>query len=93
MAAMPASGSEVEEAGSELDFAPFRGPELGRAGSVTTWQGLSGPRRGLDWLVHWGGRLRDRTGRLDAAVLSGVEAFISPKPIRADASRSHSNGL
>src|SRR6185295_41466 len=38
------------------------------------------------WLVHWGGLLRDRAGRLDvsaarmacAAALSGVEALLNP---------------
>jgi transposase len=50
--------------------------------------------RSFGWLVHWGGLLRDRAGRLDvsaarvafAAVLSGVEALINPMPIQADAS-------
>src|SRR5215211_7783605 len=50
--------------------------------------------RSFGWLVHWGGLLRDRAGRLDvsaarvafAAVLSGVEALINPKPIQAAAS-------
>lgn len=50
--------------------------------------------RSFGWLVHWGGLLRDRAGRLDvsaarlacAAVLSGVQALINPKPIRAAAS-------
>ena len=47
--------------------------------------------RGFGWLVHWGGLLRDRAGRLDvsaarialAAVLSGVEALINPRQIQA----------
>ena len=46
--------------------------------------------RSFGWLVHWGGLLRDRAGRLDvstarvalAAVLSGVEALINPLPIQ-----------
>src|SRR3712207_4660139 len=46
--------------------------------------------RSFGWLVHWGGLLRDRAGRLDvsaarvalAAVLSGVEALINPMPIQ-----------
>ncbi len=50
--------------------------------------------RSFGWLVHWGGLLRDRAGRLDvsaarvtlAAVLSGVEALINPMPIQ-DAAR------
>jgi putative transposase len=50
--------------------------------------------RSFGWLVHWGGLLRDRAGRLDvstarvafAAVLSGVEALINPMPIQAAAS-------
>lgn len=49
--------------------------------------------RSFGWLVHWGGLLRDRAGRLDvaaarlafAAVLSGVEALINPMPITAAA--------
>ena len=49
--------------------------------------------RSFGWLVHWGGLLRDRAGRLDvsaarvalAAVLSGVEALINPRPIQAAA--------
>ena len=44
--------------------------------------------RSFGWLVHWGGLLRDRAGRLDVsaarlactAVLSGVEALINPLP-------------
>ena len=47
-------------------------------------------RRSFCWLVHWGGLLRDRAGRLDvsaariafAAVLSGVEALLNPMPVR-----------
>ena len=59
----------------------------------------AGPRsahveRSFGWLVHWGGLLRDRAGRLDvsaarvalAAVLSGVEALINPMPIQNAAS-------
>ena len=50
--------------------------------------------RSFGWLVHWGGLLRDRAGRLDvsaarvalAAVLSGVEALINPMPIQDAAS-------
>ena len=50
--------------------------------------------RSFGWLVHWGGLLRDRAGRLDvsaarvafAALLSGVEALINPMPIQAAAS-------
>jgi transposase len=50
--------------------------------------------RSFGWLVHWGGLLRDRAGRLDvsaariafAAILSGVEALINPAPIQAAAS-------
>jgi transposase len=50
--------------------------------------------RSFGWLVHWGGLLRDRAGRLDvstarvafAAVLSGIEALINPMPIQAAAS-------
>src|SRR3954454_17764852 len=46
------------------------------------------------WLVHWGGLLRDRAGRLDvsaariafAASLSGVEALLNPMPVQ-DAAR------
>ncbi len=44
--------------------------------------------RSFGWLVHWGGLLRDRAGRLDvaagrlacAAVLASVEALINPLP-------------
>ncbi len=50
--------------------------------------------RSFGWLVHWGGLLRDRAGRLDvsaariafAAVLSGVAALLNPMPIQAAAS-------
>ena len=50
--------------------------------------------RSFGWLVHWGGLLRDRAGRLEvstarvafAAVLSGIEALINPMPIQAAAS-------
>jgi transposase len=50
--------------------------------------------RSFGWLVHWGGRLRDRAGRLDvsaarvafAAVISGIEALINPMPVQYDAS-------
>ena len=50
--------------------------------------------RSFGWLVHWGGLLRDRAGRLDvsaariafAAVLSGVEALLNPMPVQ-DAAR------
>jgi transposase len=50
--------------------------------------------RSFGWLVHWGGLLRDRAGRLDVsaarlaftAVLSGVEALINPMPVQAAAS-------
>jgi transposase len=50
--------------------------------------------RSFGWLVHWGGLLRDRAGRLDvsaarvalAAVLSGVEALINPMPVQDAAS-------
>jgi len=49
--------------------------------------------RSLGWLVHRGGLLRDRAGRLDvsaarvacAAVPSGVEAPINPRPARNNA--------
>ena len=45
--------------------------------------------RSFGWLVHWGGLLRDRAGRLDVsaarvalvAVLSGIAAVINPRPI------------
>jgi transposase len=45
--------------------------------------------RSFGWLVHWGGLLRDRAGRLDvsaarvacAAILSGVEALLNPMPV------------
>ena len=47
--------------------------------------------RSFGWLVHWGGLLRDRAGRLDvsaahlafAAVVSGVEALLHPMPVHA----------
>jgi hypothetical protein len=47
--------------------------------------------RSFGWLVHWGGLLRDRAGRLDVstgrlafvAILSGVQALLNPMPIRA----------
>ena len=50
--------------------------------------------RSFGWLVHWGGLLRDRAGRLDvsaariafAAGLSGVEALPNPMPVQ-DAAR------
>lgn len=43
--------------------------------------------RSFGWLTYWGGLLRDRAGRLDAAtgrlaciaVLSGVEALLNPR--------------
>ncbi len=46
--------------------------------------------RSFAWLTHWGGLLRDRAGRLDvsaariafAAILSGVEALLNPRPIQ-----------
>src|SRR3954463_9892696 len=46
--------------------------------------------RSFGWLVHWGGLLRDRAGRLDvsaariafAASLSGVEALLNPMPVQ-----------
>ncbi len=46
--------------------------------------------RSFGWLVHWGGLLRDRAGRLDVsaarlactAVLSGLEALLNPQPIQ-----------
>ncbi|MFT8247281.1 transposase [Roseomonas sp. BN140053] len=42
--------------------------------------------RSFGWLAHWGGLLRDRAGRLDAAaarlacaaVLAAAEALINP---------------
>jgi len=45
--------------------------------------------RSFGWLAHWGGLLRDRAGRLNvsaariafAAILSGVEALLNPRPI------------
>jgi len=50
--------------------------------------------RSFGWLVHWGGLLHDRAGRLDvsaarmacAAALSGVEALLNPMPIQDAAS-------
>src|SRR3954462_5083066 len=50
--------------------------------------------RSFGWLVHWGGLLRDRAGRLDvsaariacAAVLSGVEALLNQMPVQDAAS-------
>ena len=50
--------------------------------------------RSFGWLVHWGGLLRDRAGRLDAsaartacaAALSGIEALLNPMLVKADAS-------
>ena len=50
--------------------------------------------RSFGWLVHWGGLLRDRAGRLDvsaariafAAALSGIEALLNPMPTQAAAS-------
>jgi len=50
--------------------------------------------RSFGWLAHWGGLLRDRAGHLDvsaariafAAILSGVEALLNPKPIHDIAS-------
>lgn len=49
--------------------------------------------RSFGWLVHWGGLLRDRAGRLDVstarlactAVLASVEALINPAPAQAQA--------
>ena len=49
--------------------------------------------RSFGWLVHWGGLLRDRAGRLDVstarlactAVLAGVEALINPLPAQDNA--------
>ena len=57
--------------------------------------------RSFGWLVHWGGLLRDRAGRLDvsaarlafAASLSGVEALLNPMPVQDAAKVSHSNRL
>ena len=50
--------------------------------------------RSFGRLVHWGGLLRDRAGRLDVSaarlacvgVLSGLEALINPEPIQTAAS-------
>ena len=47
--------------------------------------------RSFGWLVHWGGLLRDRAGRLDVsagrlafvAILSGLQAVFNPMPVRA----------
>lgn len=47
--------------------------------------------RSFGWLTHWGGRLRERAGRLDVAaarlaftaILSGVASLLNPLPIRA----------
>src|SRR3954462_15296198 len=52
--------------------------------------GRWGVERSFGWLVHWGGLLRDRAGRLDvsaariafAASLSGVEALLNPMPVQ-----------
>jgi transposase len=49
--------------------------------------------RSFGWLAHWGGRLRDRAGRLDVSAgrlafvtaLSGAQALLNPKPIRTAA--------
>src|SRR6185437_13417607 len=57
--------------------------------------------RSFGWLVHWGGLLRDRAGRLDvsaariafAAVLSGVESLLNPMPVQDAATQPHSNRL
>ena len=62
------------------------------------WSNLHGMRhrvveRSFGWLVHWGGLLRDRAGRLEvsaarlacAAILSGVEALLNPAPIQTAA--------
>ena len=57
-------------------------------------QGRGVVERSFGWLVHWGGLLRDRAGRLDvsaariafAAVLSGVDALLNPMPVHAAAS-------
>jgi transposase len=46
--------------------------------------------RSFGWLSPWGGLVRDRAGRLDAAaarlalaaILSGVEALLNPMPVR-----------
>jgi len=54
---------------------------------------VEGVERSFGWLVHWGGLLRDRAGRLDVsaarvactAVLSSVEALISPMPVQNEA--------
>jgi len=62
--------------------------------SFVVLQGRWVVERSFGWLVHWGGLLRDRAGRLDvsaarlafAAVLSGVEALLNPMPVHADVS-------
>ena len=49
--------------------------------------------RSFGWLSHWGGLARDRAGRLDVSaarlasvgVLSGFEALLNPRPVRAPA--------
>ena len=43
--------------------------------------------RSFGWLTHWGGLLRDRAGRLDAAVgrlacVAVLSALLNPKPAR-----------
>jgi transposase len=46
--------------------------------------------RSFGWLVHWGGLLRERAGRLDvatgrlacAAALSGLQALRNPRPVQ-----------
>lgn len=56
--------------------------------------------RSFGRVVHWGGLLRDRAGGLDvaatriavAAVLSGVEALLSPMPIHAAVSKITQSG-
>jgi hypothetical protein len=70
------------------------------------WCDLQGMRhhvvaRSFGWLAHWGRLLRDRAGLLDVsaariafvAILSDIEAFLNPRPIRHMASRDHSNRL
>src|SRR3954462_11981397 len=52
-----------------------------------------GVERSFGWLSHWGGLARDRAGRLDVSaarlalvgVLSGFEALLNPRPVRAPA--------
>src|SRR4051812_9702920 len=47
--------------------------------------------RSFGWLSHWGGLARDRAGRLDVSaarlavvgILSGFEALLNPRPVRA----------